>query len=250
MDKKIEPVISIITPVLNEQDNIISYLNHLEKIIKINEITTEVIIVDASINNETIEMINNHSNNYDFKIKGIKYPVGQSPNRAGQMNLGVKNAKGNIFLFLHIDTLLPEPALMKINREINNGLNGGAFSISFYPANFKVKIVEFLDRMLIYFTKNFFGDQAIFTSRYFFEKTGGYPDVKLMEDLMMSDYLRKSKKFIIFKDKVITSSRRFLKNGIIKQMLLNTYLYNYFRLGGSTDKIYYKYEKIKKSNQK
>jgi rSAM/selenodomain-associated transferase 2 len=239
-----KPVISIITPILNEAKSIDNYFKRLSVVFNENQLGTEVIIVDGGSTDDSPGKIKNELAKHDFNFKLLRLGKSIAPNRAKQLNLGARNAVGDILLFLHIDSILPKNALIKIKEAIDKGLNGGAFNISFQPKNFKIKIVELLDRFLIFTTKNFFGDQAIFTSKEFFNRVGGYREVELMEDLIMSDCLRKSKKFIIFKEPVITSSRRFYKKGIFKQLFLNIYLYNCFRFGASTEYILKKYEKF------
>jgi len=239
---KMKPKISIITPVLNEEKEIKNFLSYISNLINNNEILLESIIIDGGSTDNTVKIINKFIKNNN-KIILLKLPDNIKPSRAIQMNYGSDYAKSDILLFLHIDTRLPENAVSLILKVILEGYYGGAFSIRFQPKNLRMQLVEFLDRMLIKITGNFFGDQAIFIKKDFFIKIGKYPDVKLMEDLIVSDKLKKSKNYVILKDYAITSSRRFYEKGILKQLFLNIYLFNLFRLGVNPDKLYIKYEK-------
>lgn len=244
--QKVTPDISIIIPVINEEEKIKVFFDNLKKTIDNDIVPVELIVVDGGSRDNTVHKIKEYSIKNNFKINLYSLSKSQGPCRAVQMNFGVKKANGNIFIFLHIDTILPNniKVFSKIKKTILQGRNGGAFNIRFEPKNIRMRIVEFLDRLLISITGNFFGDQAIFISRDFFKKINGFPEIPIMEDLIISDFLKKSKNYIIFKDSVITSSRRFYKNGIFKQMFLNIYLFNYFRFGGSPKSIIKKYEKI------
>jgi rSAM/selenodomain-associated transferase 2 len=248
MNKKM-PELSIIIPVFNEEKEISHFFDNLNNSINNDIVQIEIIVVDGGSEDNTIKKIQEYSLNNDITINVFCLPKGKQPNRAVQMNFGASKAKGNIFLFLHIDTILPEKLkpFSLIKKTIEKGKNGGAFNIRFEPKNFRMKIVEILDRFLINATGCFFGDQAIFLSKNFFNEINGYKEVALMEDLIMSDELRRSKKYIIFKEIVTTSSRRFYNNGILRQMFLNIYLFNCFRFGGSPDYIIKKYERNKKN---
>ena len=93
--------LSIIIPVLHESQIIQSLIRHLQSIGK--GIEHEIIVVDGSLTRDTISLL---------KDNGIIKIVAER-GRARQMNSGAQTASGDVLLFLHADTLLPERALEK-----------------------------------------------------------------------------------------------------------------------------------------
>jgi hypothetical protein len=67
-----------------------------------------------------------------------------------------------------------------------------------------------------------FGDQAIFIRKAYFQKLGGFKDIPLMEDLeIMQRIKKKGDKICIIRCKVLTSPRRWEKEGILRCTLRN-----------------------------
>jgi hypothetical protein len=73
----------------------------------------------------------------------------------------------------------------------------------------------------------------LFTIRQVFEQVGGFPKIPLMEDVEIQKSLLRIGRFVKIHHPVITSARRFLSNGIIRQQLLNTGLVLLYHAGVS-----------------
>ena len=63
------------------------------------------------------------------------------------------------------------------------------------------------------------GDQLVFISRKLFREVDGFPEIALMEDIAMSQKLKKISSPMCLRQKVLTSSRRWEKHGIINTIL-------------------------------
>ncbi|MER2540705.1 MAG: glycosyl transferase, partial [Azonexus sp.] len=63
------------------------------------------------------------------------------------------------------------------------------------------------------------GDQAIFVKRSAFEQIGGFPDLPLMEDIVLSQRLKKLAHPACLRQKVVTAGRRWEKHGILRTIL-------------------------------
>jgi hypothetical protein len=64
------------------------------------------------------------------------------------------------------------------------------------------------------------GDQAMFVSKSLFERVGGFPEISLMEDVAISKILKNLSAPICLKQRVITSSRRWVEWGVLKTVFL------------------------------
>ena len=106
---------SIIIPTLNEEKTIESCLSALQPLR--NE--CEIIVVDGgSIDNTRILAA-------PLADKVITSALG----RAKQMNNGARQATGDVLIFLHADTRLPENALQLIQQKISSASQWGRFDI-------------------------------------------------------------------------------------------------------------------------
>jgi hypothetical protein len=66
-----------------------------------------------------------------------------------------------------------------------------------------------------------FGDLAQFMPRAVYDRVGGFPEIPLMEDVEMARQLHSAGTIVRVPLRVITSSRRFLENGPLRQWLLS-----------------------------
>ena len=58
------------------------------------------------------------------------------------------------------------------------------------------------------------GDQAIFVLREIFGELGGFPSIPLMEDVSFSQVLKRRGRIACLRSRVLTSARRWEKEGI------------------------------------
>jgi len=199
-------MISVIIPSFDENQYL---LNSIESVLQNNYADCEIIIVESGNIENTIKILKQ----YDIKI--IKSRKG----RSYQLNFGAKIAKGNILLFLHADTVLPENSLTEIESVAKNNVGGG-FLQKFSGNNFLLKLVSFRSNSRSMINKIFFGDQAVFVRKQIFDKLNGYRDIPIMEDLDFSKRMKKMGKISVIKDEVTVSGRNYLRYGIIKLTLV------------------------------
>lgn len=143
--------------------------------------------------------------------------------RAIQMNAGANVCKGDILLFLHADTLLPDNGFREVRKRMRDEtVAGGSFYITFDADNFILKAVSFITRFN--FRLFHFGDQGIFVRRDIFQSLRGYKEMPIMEDYDFYKRLREQGKVILIRMPVISSARRFIKKGVIRQLLINKFV--------------------------
>lgn len=216
--------VSIIIPVLNEAENIADTLLSLDSYRNQGH---EVIVVDGGSNDATVSI----SEQYTDKV------LRSDSGRAIQMNSGIAEAKGDVLLFLHADTRLPDDALGGIITAVEEGHFWGRFNVRLSGSHFLFRIIERMMNMRSCITGVATGDQAIFVSRESIDIIGDYPRLPLMEDVVFSKRLRKLDWPACIKQRVITSSRRWEHRGILRTMLLMWRLRLLFFLGVPAEKL-------------
>lgn len=212
-------------PVFQEEERInalIEYLNHLDPHKDI-----EIIVVDGAREKNTLKAI---QSNHVIKISSEK-------GRAKQMNVGASAAKGEILIFLHADTELPVYAFQRIQYLTEQReYVGGAFDLGIKSDKFIFKMIGTLSSLRSRLNRIPFGDQAIFIRREYFNQIGGYKEIPIMEDVELMRRIKKSRKKIwIFYGRVMTSPRRWEKEGVMYCTLRNWTLQALYFLGMSPD---------------
>ncbi len=146
------------------------------------------------------------------------------------MNEGAKVARGDIFLFLHADTSLPRDSFWMIREALSDSsIAGGSFCLRFDHPDPLLWILSKLSR--INHPLATYGDQTLFLRSDIFRRIGGFKEIPIMEDVEIQKRLRGLGKFIKIDEPVVTSARRYLQNGTIRQQLLNTVLVALYHLG-------------------
>lgn len=216
---------SIIMPVLNEEA-VLEY--HLDNLVRqISDYECELLIVDGGSTDRTIEIAQRFG-----KV------ISSRRGRATQMNSGAEIAKGEVLLFLHADTQLPNDAFSVIEQALKaQEVVGGAFRICFNCDKWPYQLVAFTTNLRSRIYKIFTGDQAYFVRSVSFRAIGGFPDQPLMEDLEIITRLRKIGNVVLLPQYVITSARRHERFGLIRSVLFMWYLRTLYKLGTSPSKL-------------
>ncbi|MDH5202370.1 MAG: TIGR04283 family arsenosugar biosynthesis glycosyltransferase [Nitrospirota bacterium] len=225
--------LSIVVPVLHETEVINPFIEHIHKVGEREDY--EIIVVDGSPEKNTIDAIK------DRNVIKITSPK----SRARQMNAGAAVARGEILLFLHVDTKLPLNAFKKIREVLENSRYvGGAFDLELDTLRRSLRFIAWTARIRVRLTQIPYGDQAIFIRKDYFDTLGGYRNFPLMEDVELMERIKKSRrKICIIKETVRSSPRKWLKEGIFYTTFRNHIIRILYSLGVSPDKLvklYYK----------
>ncbi|MFC1794568.1 TIGR04283 family arsenosugar biosynthesis glycosyltransferase [Planctomycetota bacterium] len=218
---------SIVIPVLDEADRINALIGHLRK--QSPEKFYEIIVVDGDPKGGTAKVI------HDSKV--ISITAGQG--RARQMNAGAAIAKGEVLIFLHADTLLPLNALNKISRVLENEKYvGGAFNLGIDSDRLVLRYIAAGASLRSRINRIPYGDQAIFIRKSYFDMIGRFTEIPLMEDVdLMRRIKKRGDKIYIFSDQVMTSPRRWEKEGVIYTTIRNRILVGLYYLGVGPEKL-------------
>lgn len=214
------PRISVIIPVYHEDETLLHTLSHLKAMAHAQNY--EIIVVDTH-EKTTVERLHVSAVRTVFSTKG----------RSTQMNEGARKARGEMLLFLHADTLLPYHWDNKIEKALHVN-KAGAFSLGINDSHLGLFFIETMANLRTHMTKIPYGDQAHFFQTSFFRALGGYAQIALMEDVEMMKRLKKrGQKIALLKSKVLTSPRRWHKEGIFYVTLRNRMLSFLYWLGVS-----------------
>jgi rSAM/selenodomain-associated transferase 2 len=210
-------LVTTIIPTLNEERHIRDTIRAARQDYMPDEL--EIIVVDGGSQDGTLHLIPP-----DVQV------IQSKPGRATQMNLGAAHAHGEILVFCHADSLLPDKWRSSVIGELSKpNVSGGTFQLAILPEE---GVLKFRNR--IKYPANWrlmYGDQVQFMRRDTFEQIGGFPAIPIMEDLEMSRSLAQVGQLVRIPLRVKTSSRRFLGKKPRNQWLLSircVILYLYF----------------------
>ena len=200
-------MISVIIPALNEARALPGTLHHL--LAQPGEF--DVILVDGGSDDDTVSLAR--------AWKQVKV-LSSDPGRAAQMNAGAAAANGDLLLFLHADTTLPDGAIAHLNAlESDATVEWGGFHHQFSGNTWALRMISRLHNWRCILTGVFYGDQAMFVRRRLFKALGGFPVEPVMEDVIFSETLLQRTKPVFLPDRVITDSRKFEQVGTLRSFL-------------------------------
>ena len=199
--------LSIVIPTLNEAATIKETLLPLQSLRRSGH---QLLLADGGSEDATLSL----------SQPLVDHIVSSAPGRARQMNAGARVANGDILLFLHADTRLPEEAVEQLQHSWQQQRHWGRFDVRLSGHAWLLRVVERLMNWRSCLSGVATGDQAIFVERQLFEGCGGYAEIALMEDIELSKRLRRYARPVCLHTPVLTSSRRWEHYGIVRTILL------------------------------
>ena len=218
--------LSIVIPALDEAPNLARVLPALVA----REPAAEVLVVDGGSTDHSRAVVARAPS-----VRWLPAPRG----RARQMNAGARAARGEVLLFLHADTVLPEGAGAAILTALADpGVVGGRFDVRLDSRRPLLALVGWLMNRRSRLTGICTGDQGIFVRRTVFEVLGGYPDIPLMEDVELTRRLKRHGRLVALPLRVVTSARKWEREGVIRTVLLMWTLRLLYALGVSPARLH------------
>ena len=198
--------VSVIIPTLNEASCLAETLASLRE-----QQPREIIVVDGGSQDATCEI----AGTADLIFHS-------SPGRARQMNIGAAHARGDILLFLHADCQLETGALDAAENSLRpRNVVAGCFTMQVRAAGPLYRLIDACATARVRLTGLVYGDQGLFLNRHKFLQLGGFPELRLMEDVYFSRLLRRQGRVVVTPKRIFVSPRRWQQSGLMRQTLRN-----------------------------
>lgn len=220
-------MISVIVPTRNEEELL---PRCLESVLSEKE-EIELIVVDGNSSDRSLEV----ARSYTDQVLALK-----NSDLAAQLNAGADIAGGDTLLFLHADSSLRPGAIAQL-KKISAKVVGGAFRMQLDDNRFFYRLLSLGGNLYCRFTGTYFGDRGIFVRSSIFKKIGGFSPLPIMADVEFSRRLKSYGKTVLLEGPVISSSRKFDREGALHTLYLIIYALVAYRLGVSPECIKEKY---------
>ncbi len=206
-DSSTIPAISVIVPTLDEARYLPRALSNAVSVSGV-----EVIVADGGSTDATTDIA---------EEAGCRV-LRCAARRARQVNAGAEAARGDILLFLHADSRLPEGFAEAVHEALNRPrVAAGAFRLRIDGPERALRLMEWGVRVRSRLFQMPYGDQALFMKAERFRAVGGFPDVPIMDDFMLVRRLRRLGRIVVLPDPVVTSARRWHALGPWRTMWIN-----------------------------
>ncbi len=214
---------SVIVPAVNEESRVAGAVSSAWAAGAV-----EVIVVDGGSCDETCRLA----------VEAGARLISSRPGRALQQNAGARATRGDVLLFLHADCRLPVDAGKQVEEALDDtSVVGGAFC---QAIDARGRLFRWLERGNAWRAGRRqvpYGDQGVFVRRNCFEAVGGFPEVPLMDDVMLARKLRRVGRLAVVRGPLQVDARRWRQRGLIRQTLLNWCLLVAWTCGVSPDRL-------------
>ena len=199
--------LSVIIPALNEASSIEATLQAAKGQ------AHEIIVVDGGSQDDTVARA---------RAAGATTVLERRGTRGQLLNIGALHASGEVLLFLHADTCLPEHYAKPIQDALlRRHVSAGAFAFAVAHPAARFRILETFTNLRSRLLRLPYGDQGLFMSRARFHRLGGFADLPIMEDFELVRRLRRHGKVVTLGISALTSDRRWRKLGLLKTLCTN-----------------------------
>lgn len=221
---------SIIVPVFNEAPLIRPFLQHLRE----RAPEAEIVVADGGSADNTAA----------FTAGFCDQLVRSEANRAVQMNMGARTARGNVLWFMHVDAEVPHGCLNEMARLLERpDVVGGFFRIRL-PKDRVYRLTDSFAHYAGIVLRMRCGDHGIFCRRAIFVDVGGFPEVPLMEDVEFFRRLRRRGRVVCSRKRILASARRYETVGPVRLTLAYGLIAALYVFGVSLKKLASIYERI------
>jgi rSAM/selenodomain-associated transferase 2 len=224
--------ISIIIPVHNEEEIIASLVSYLLQ--NANDNVAEVLVVDSASTDNTIQTATK---------AGAKVVTSVQQGRAAQLHFGTTIAIGDIFYFVHADTVPPSSYVADIVSAVNSGFSIGRYKTKFDSPSLLLKVNAFFTRFDWFMCMG--GDQTLFTTKELYRESGGFDiNMQIMEEFEYCKRARKKGRYKIMKGAALISARKYETNSWWQVQKANYTVVKMYKKGATQEAMKLTYKKL------
>lgn len=227
--------LSIIVPILNEAALLRRSADLLAQI----DDAYELILVDGGSEDDSIQ----YAESQGFRV------VTSERGRGAQLDAGVQASNSPYLAFMHLDCDLELRHFVAIYQTLQRSI-WGRFNVCFEQPHLGLSLIALGMNLRSRLTAIATGDQLIFCRRaaYLKQAAGGMKAHPLMEDIYLSQCLRRSAKPVCLSMKVTISARYWQRHGLLKGMLSMWLFRALYYFGVSPERLYKRYYSDSKPN--
>lgn len=214
--------VSVIIPTLNEESHIEGLLQKLLQIPGI-----EIIVSDGGSQDNTRAIC------ASYPVILVESATGRGP----QLNKGADIATGNILFFIHADAEIEPQLILQMRKAVDAGHQWGCCTLRFDDKRMIFRLIAWQSNLRTRILSSCYGDQGIYCSRDLFYDAGTYPPTVFLEDIGMSDILRRKSRAWVLKGIITSSSRRFKKHGVFRTVVKMQMVKIMYRLGVKPERL-------------
>jgi rSAM/selenodomain-associated transferase 2 len=210
------PLVTIVTPVLDDTEAAGKLLSQVPATPEV-----EIILVDGGDAADLERLVQTRHDTRLYRTQ---------PGRGRQMNAGAAAAGGEWLLFLHADSQLPA-GWLEAFHDLEKNIAGGWFRFALDDAAWQARIIERGVAWRVRQLKLPYGDQGLFVRRRVFESLGGFRELPLFEDVDLVRRLVRTGVVTELPLPLLTSSRRWRRDGWVRRSLRNGVLISLYWVG-------------------
>jgi rSAM/selenodomain-associated transferase 2 len=198
--------LSVVVPVLNEEKILRAFLHHLREFAE----HCEIVVVDGGSADAS----------YEIACEMADCVMQSSRGRAAQMNAGAKVANGEVFWFVHADSLIKPSSAPAILAALEDSkVVGGCFRLRVESRRWVYRARDAIGNLLVDLTGIALGDRGFFCRRDTLFRIGGYPEIWILEDAEFYRALKRHGRVVQLREVIRTSPRRYEALGPTTTML-------------------------------
>jgi len=215
--------VSVIIPAVNERERIARAVESAW-----DAKADEVLVVDGGSTDGCWGLLQ------DLKCHALR----SAPGRAVQQNVGAREATGDYLLFQHADNRLGENAIDQLREACRSrDVVCGAYRQRIEHHAWRYRLLEWGNNRRVRWRRMAYGDQGIFVRQDVFWQEGGFPEVPLMEDVLLMKRLRRISRPLLLDGPLFVDARRWQRHGVVRQTLRNWFILCAHRCGASPQRL-------------
>lgn len=220
--------VGVVIPALDEEDTLPRLLGDLSGL----GLESVVLVVDGGSGDGTVAAAR----------AGGAMVMRSRQGRARQMNAGAALLSTRWLLFLHADSRVGGEALRAVEGHVRGGRREAAyFGLLIAHPHFYYRLIEGGQRVRERLSGLVYGDQGLLIRRDHFFGAGPFPDVPIMEDVMLNRRLRGEGGLVRLGASISTSARRYEEEGKVRGWLRNVGMMSRFLAGGDPARLAARY---------